>query len=139
MNREAAIEAAVKAIEALRFTATAEDFATAAIDAAAPHLVGEPVGYAVVDAAGEWISTGQRVWHARDARRVVSRLDEDGEEGHRVVALVPLEDLPARWGGPTTEGPPQGGVESDHKRGSGEREAWTRKQAPAGGGSRSTH
>lgn len=41
MNRDAAIEAAVKAIEALRFTATAEDFATAVIDAATPYLLEE--------------------------------------------------------------------------------------------------
>ena len=95
MNRDAAIEAAVKAIEALRFTATAEDFATAAIDAAAPHLVAEPVGYVVVNNAGsplEFFITQAA------AEAYAARLNSPDwrarTDSYRVVALTPIEDQP---------------------------------------------
>lgn len=92
MSRESAIEAAVKAIEALRFTATAEDFAAAAVDAAAPHLVGEPVGYGVTSGHGDVMVVQTSVAAAERFRRVLAV--DPARTTLRVVALVPVEDQP---------------------------------------------
>lgn len=100
MNRDAAIEAGARVLNPGAFNhqwhnddfqraaqADARGDVAAVIDAALPHLVGEPVGYGVVTPLGRALSVCATLDGAQHLRDLIS---EDSEGGLRVVALIPV-------------------------------------------------
>jgi hypothetical protein len=111
VNRDAAIEAGGRALRSAMYPDVAErldplpvspnwlHIAAAVIDAATPHLVGEPVGYAALRAS--WNGEPERIlaWTPDSldvARHVAARAtDPLGYPiAASVVALTPIEDQP---------------------------------------------
>jgi hypothetical protein len=98
MNRDKAIEAGARALRAAltRHSAPASpgsewrSLAAAAIDAAAPHITGEPVGYAVaVDGDGSDLALA----HDRDTALRAATLFRQGTSKRAVaVALIPVDE-----------------------------------------------
>ena len=116
MSREAAIEAGARALAGLRAgepwptneelggsaTGTRDDEyryalredAAAVIDAALPHLTGEPVGWAVVLNLHERQLLNDGAIRTRSAARDLALALRLSGETPTVVALVPVEDAP---------------------------------------------